>query len=159
MYHLFLTQLILIIFVAMPSKGYAQKQIEKIFYYVERRDSFEKLETHINQITVLGPQSYKIDEDGSISGSVDIRVTELAKAHNVGVMPLVVNPRFDPDIIHAVLKDLESQRRAIESMLQICKESTFIGIQIDFEASTWITETCLPNFFERQPKRYIRTDF
>lgn len=70
MYHLFLTQLILIIFVAMPSKGYAQKQIEKIFYYVERRDSFEKLETHINQITVLGPQSYKIDEDGSISGSV-----------------------------------------------------------------------------------------
>ncbi len=48
-------------------------------------------------------------------------------------MPLVVNPGFDPDIIHAVLKDLEGQRRAIESMLQICKESTFIGIQIDFE--------------------------
>ena len=58
---------------------------------------------------------------------------ELAKAYNVGVMPLIVNPGFDPDIIHAVLQDHESQRRAIETMLRICKESTLLGIQFDFE--------------------------
>ena len=133
MVYLFLTRLILIICVAIPARGYAQKPIEKIFYYVERQGSFENLAAHIDQITILAPQSYKIDKDGNISGSVDTRVMELVKAHNVGVMPLIVNPGFDPDIIHAVLQNSQARQRAVAEMLKICKENEFIGIQFDFE--------------------------
>jgi spore germination protein YaaH len=159
MYCLFLTQLIFIISVATPSRGYTQKLIEKIFYYVERQDSFEHLAAHINQIILLGPQSYKIDKDGSISGSVDIRVRELAKANDVGVIPLVVNPGFDPDIIHAVLKDHESQRRAIETMLHICKEGAFIGIQFDFEHIHVDYRDKFTQFFRQAAKTLHRNGF
>ena len=158
MYFLYLAQVILII-VAMPSRGDALKSMEKIFYYVDSPGSFENLIAHIDQITILAPQSYKIDKNGNISGSVDIRVMELANAHNVGVMPLIVNPGFDPDIIHAVLNNHESQRQAIETMLRICKESSLTGLQFDFEHIHVDYRDLFTQFFRQAAKTLHQSGF
>ncbi|MFL5614226.1 MAG: hypothetical protein ACJ796_11245, partial [Gemmatimonadaceae bacterium] len=70
-------------------------QSERLFYYVDREDAYRSLVAHIDQITVLGPQSYTVDSLGTFFGAVDARVLRLAKEHNVKLMPLFVNEGFN----------------------------------------------------------------
>ena len=76
-----------------PLKSGAQA-LERLFYYVNREDSYQSLVKNIDQITVLGPQVYTVDSLGVVFGEMDSRVLALAKAHHVKVMPLVVNEAF-----------------------------------------------------------------
>ncbi len=69
----------------------AQAPLERLFCYVDREDSYQSLVKHIDQITVLAPQVYVVDSLGIPWGSLDKRVLDLAKAHNVKVMPLFTN--------------------------------------------------------------------
>src|SRR6185312_17428290 len=75
-----------------PIKGQA---LERLFYYVDREDSYQSLLKNIDQISVLGPQVYTVDSLGIVFGELDSRVLALAKAHRVKVMPLVVNEAFN----------------------------------------------------------------
>ena len=70
-------------------------QGERLFYYVDREEAYRSLVAHIDQITVLGPQSYTVDSLGTLFGGVDARVLRLAKEHHVKVMPLFVNEGFN----------------------------------------------------------------
>jgi len=110
-----------------------QHQSERIFYYVNNQSSYESLKAHIQQISILAPQAFKMDAEGSVTGEVDPRALKLAKQHSVPVMPLVVNPGFDEEIIHSVLQDSTARQLAIKSLLVLCKENQFLGIQFDFE--------------------------
>jgi spore germination protein YaaH len=121
------------ILLAYPTFSNSQNKIERIFYYVDHQSSFNSLLANIDQITIVAPQIYKIDAEGNITGTVDSRLLEITKQHNVGVLPLIVNPGFDQEIIHAVLKDSLARRRAIMTMLALCQENKFIGLQFDFE--------------------------
>lgn len=125
---------ILILFVILQtySTVYAQKQ-EKILYYVDNESSFNSFSANIDKITIIAPQSFKMDAKGNIAGSVDSRVLDLAKLHNISVMPLIVNPNFDEKIIHTVLNDSVARRKAVTTMLKLCKDNGFLGIQFDFE--------------------------
>ena len=53
--------------------------LERLFYYVDREDSYESLVKNIDQITVLGPQVYTVDSLGIVFGELDSRVLALAK--------------------------------------------------------------------------------
>ena len=110
-----------------------QQKIEKLLYYVDRESSFESFKQNIEKITIVSPSSYSVDEDGILWGFVDQRVINLAKEHNVGVMPLIVNPGFNQKTLHDLLTDSIARKRAISSMVGICQQSHFIGIQFDFE--------------------------
>jgi hypothetical protein len=46
-----------------PSSAQA---LERLFYYVDREDSYQSLVKNIDQITVLGPQVYTVDSLGVI---------------------------------------------------------------------------------------------
>jgi len=111
----------------------AQAGGERLFYYVDRLNSFESLQNHIDQIDVLAPQSYKVDADGVVWGEVDPRVLRLAREHDVPVMPLIVNPGFDADLLHSLLSDEAARRRTIETLVALCHQYGFSGIQFDFE--------------------------
>lgn len=126
---------IIIIFASFfrSSAGLAQPPVEAIFYYVNTEDSYQSLEAHIRQISILAPQAFKMDAQGAITGDLDPRALALAKQHNVPVMPLVVNPGFDEQIIHSVLQDSAARTRAISSLLALCQKHHFQGIQFDFE--------------------------
>ncbi|MFQ5751266.1 MAG: glycosyl hydrolase family 18 protein [bacterium] len=128
---LFLITLYCLIF--YPLSGFSQNTIERLFYYLDRESSFESFKKHIEQISIIAPVAYNVDEDGVVWGSVDPRVLELAKQHNVEVMPLIHNPGFDQEMLHKLLVNDQARKRAVISMLDECKKYSYLGIQFDFE--------------------------
>ena len=108
-------------------------QGERLFYYVDREDAYRSLVAHIDQITVLGPQSYTVDSLGTFFGAVDARVLKLANEHHVKVMPLFVNEGFNQPALHRLLGDEAAQRRSIDAMVGSCRRHGYWGIQFDVE--------------------------
>jgi spore germination protein YaaH len=108
-------------------------QGERFFYYTDREDAYRSLVAHIDQITVLGPQSYTVDSLGTFFGSVDARVLKLAKDHHVKVMPLFVNEGFNQPALRRLLGDEMAQRRSIDAMVGACRRHGYWGIQFDVE--------------------------
>src|SRR5947207_8328180 len=108
-------------------------QGERLFYYVDREDAYRSLVAHINQITVLGPQSYTVDSLGTFFGGVDARVLKLANEHHVKVMPLFENEGFNQPALHRLLGDEAAQRRSIGAMVGSCRRHVYWGIQFDVE--------------------------
>ena len=107
--------------------------VERLFYYVDREDSYRSLVAHIDQITVLGPQVYTVDSLGIVYGSLDRRVIELAKARGVKLMPLVVNEGFNQLALRRLLADTAARARAITSLVELCRRNGYWGIQFDVE--------------------------
>ena len=107
--------------------------LERLFYYVDREDSYQSLVKNIDQITVLGPQVYTVDSLGIVFGELDSRVLALAKAHNVKVMPLVVNESFNQSALRKLLADTAARARATRSLVQLCQQGGYWGIQFDIE--------------------------
>ncbi|HZI43406.1 MAG TPA: glycosyl hydrolase family 18 protein [Gemmatimonadaceae bacterium] len=108
-------------------------QGERLFYYADREDAYRSLVAHIDQISVLGPQSYTVDSLGTFFGGVDARVLRLAKEHHVKVMPLFVNEGFNQPALRRLLSDEAAQRRSIDAMVAACKRHGYWGMQFDVE--------------------------
>ena len=132
-----------------PTSVHAQA-LERLFYYVDREDSYQSLLRNIDQITVLGPQVYTVDSLGIVFGELDSRVLALAKAHRVKVMPLVVNEAFNQPALRKLLADTAARARATRSLVQLCQQNGYWGIQFDIEnvniqdrdmLSAWYRET------------------
>ncbi len=119
--------------VAAAGAASAQLQPERIFYYVDREDSYRSLLTHIDQISIVAPAAFSANARGIVWGEVDPRVVSLAREHGVGVMPLIVNPGFDQEMLSALLADSAARARAVASMVELCRRHGFLGIQFDFE--------------------------
>ena len=106
---------------------------ERLFYYVDREDSYRSFVAHADQITVLGPQVYTVDSLGIVYGQLDKRVLTLAKARGVKVMPLVVNEGFNQPALRRFLADTAARSRAIASFVELCRRNGYWGIQFDVE--------------------------
>jgi len=115
-----------------PRQSSAQA-LERLFYYIDREDSYASLVKNIDQITVLGPQVYTVDSLGIVFGELDSRVLALAKAHRVKVMPLVVNESFNQPALRKLLADTAARSRATRSLVSLCQQNGYWGIQFDIE--------------------------
>ncbi len=116
----------------LTSAAYGQR-FETLFYMVDREDCVRSFEANADQIDIIGPQTYWLDENGILWGSVDRRVMELAQKHTIKVMPLVMNPDFDRTMFHAFLQDSAARARAVYSMVAACTTHGYAGFQFDFE--------------------------
>lgn len=111
----------------------AARQGERLFYYVDNENAYESLVTNIGRIDVVAPSAYYVEEDGVVWGDVDPRVIELTRAHDVKLIPLLVNRGFDQQKLHALLTDDGARSRVIGTLAELCRRHGFDGIQIDFE--------------------------
>ncbi|HEX6135238.1 MAG TPA: glycosyl hydrolase family 18 protein [Longimicrobiales bacterium] len=109
------------------------QQRERLFYYVDQEPSWNSLVRNIERIDVIAPSAYFVDEDGIVWGGVDPRVLELARRHDVRVVPLLVNRGFDQAELHELLVDDAARRRVIDALVELCRRRGYDGIQIDFE--------------------------
>lgn len=132
MHHIRLAALLLLLLV-LPLPALAQRQMERLFYYSDSQDGWESLRRNIEQISIVAPGRYSVDEDGIIWGDVDARVIRLAREHAVAVMPLLVNPGFDQEMLHRFLSNDAARQRAIASLVELCRRNGYLGIQVDFE--------------------------
>lgn len=117
------------------NQGYAQvsPRAERLFYYVNTENAFKSFKDHIDQITVVSPKAYDVDENGTVWGGVDPRVIKLAREHNVKVMPLLKNRGFDQELLHKLLSDSVAVGRMVRTLVHLCTENKYMGIQFDFE--------------------------
>jgi spore germination protein YaaH len=131
-------------------RALSAQSLERLFYYVDREDSYQSLVRNIDQITILGPQVYTVDSLGVVFGELDPRVLALAKAHRVKVMPLVVNEAFNQPALRKLVADTAARGRATRSLVQLCQQNGYWGIQFDIEnvniqdrdlLSAWYRET------------------
>ncbi len=132
MHHTRLAALLLVLLV-LPLPTLAQRPIERLFYYSDSQEGWESLRRNIDQISIVAPGRYSVDEDGIVWGDVDARVLRLAQEHDVGVMPLLVNPGFDQEMLHRFLSNDAARQRAIASLVELCRRNAYLGIQVDFE--------------------------
>ena len=122
----------LLALVSLAPAAHAQRP-ERLFYYVDRETSYESLVANIGQIDIIGPQVYRVDSLGIVWGSLDPRVKRLAAEHDVKVMPLLVNEGFHQGSLRRLLADTAARNRATQSLVRLCRDEGYWGIQFDVE--------------------------
>jgi len=113
--------------------AYSQTKSENLFYMVNTPESFESFKANVDQISIVGPQTFSVSREGVLSGSLDPRVLTLAKANGIKVMPLIVNSGFDQKLLHDIVTNPASRKRSIEMMLEYAKRYKLDGWQFDLE--------------------------
>ncbi len=104
-----------------------------MYYYSDDARGLLSLAEHAAEMTVLGPQCYKIDPDGVIRGEVPPAVADAAHRANLPIMPLLVNPGFDRAVASAVLRSPQAQERAVSYLAYLARRENFVGWQLDLE--------------------------
>jgi spore germination protein YaaH len=113
--------------------GQAPAGREAVFYLVDARDALESFERHAAQVTIVGPQSFRVDSLGNLAGEVPARVLEIARRNRVAVMPLIVNPGWNLELFHRLVNDAAARGRMIERMVELGRRDGYWGWQFDFE--------------------------
>lgn len=115
---------------ALPSVNF---HYQRLFYYREGPNAKKSLYAHASSIDIFAPQVYKINADGTLSGSLDKDVLAFAKSHKMKVMPLVTNGGFSRTASKAFLGDPLKESTAIAGMVAEAKDRGYWGWQFDFE--------------------------
>lgn len=136
----------LIAVLILARNGSAQ-DIERLFYYSDNEQAWASLRTNIDRISIIAPQGYSVDAEGVVWGEVDPRVIRLGRERNVPVMPLIVNPGFDQQMLSQLLNDSTARARAIQSMVELCRRHGHNGIQFDFENVALPDRDALTEFY------------
>lgn len=111
----------------------AQQKSENLFYMTDSPDSFESFRKNAAQISIVCPQVFLISKEGVLSGTVDHRVLEIAKANHVKVMPLIVNSGFNAVLLHNIVSNPVARQRAVSMMLTYAHQYNLDGWQFDLE--------------------------
>ena len=106
---------------------------ERLFYITNAPDAIASFKKNAGSVSVIGPQSYRVDAQGNLTGEVPARILEIAKARSIPVMPLIVNPGWNLELFHALVNDAAARARMIASMVALGKQHGFWGWQFDFE--------------------------
>ncbi|CAM2787562.1 DUF2062 domain-containing protein [Paenibacillus sediminis] len=106
------------------------------FYVNWDENSWFSLNRNIKSMTTVIPEWYFLKPDLSINDQSDNRVVQLAKSHNVEVMPLVsnyYNDKWDSDLLHKLFSSKAMQNKVINELYQSIISHGYSGINIDFE--------------------------
>lgn len=116
-----------------PASPLRAQGAERLFYYVDTETSWDDFVRHVDQITIVAPQTYAVDSIGVVYGDVDPMVLALARQHHVKVMPLVVDQGFNQPMLRRLLADTVAQARATHALVDLCRRNGYYGIQFDIE--------------------------
>lgn len=121
--------------------------------------AIEDFKLHANKIHILSSQAYYVTESGIVYGEMNPQMQALAKVNHTKLMPLVGNTNFDRKKVHQFLDDEEAQERAILSILQICKENQYYGIQVDFEGMSFTKKDLFTKFYKKLADTLHKNNF
>lgn len=108
-------------------------QYVRIFYYSGGKAAKKSFLSHPKSIDVFAPQSYTLDANGALSGSVDDTLLVFARKNKIEVMPLITNKRFNESAAHTLLDDPLKQDSAISALIAEARDRQYWGWQFDFE--------------------------
>jgi spore germination protein YaaH len=116
-----------------PARARAQGGDEALWYLTSRETSVQSFLAHADRISIVAPQTFSMDSNGVVWGSVDERVMATAKAKGIRVIPLIVNEGFDQPEFHRFLASPTARARAVGNIAALCHDNGYAGIQFDFE--------------------------
>ncbi len=132
---------------AVPAR--AQGGNDALWYLTAREESVQSFLAHADQISIVAPQTFSMDSNGVVWGSVDPRVVTAAKAKGIKVVPLIVNAGFDQPEFHRFLVSSAARARGVANIASLCHENGYAGIQFDFE-NVHVTDRDLFSAFYRE---------
>lgn len=148
-----------LLLVGLLSTNAAAQDLERLFYYTDNEDSWESLRANIERVSIIAPGGYSVDAEGIVWGEVDPRVVRLGRERNVPVMPLIVNPGFNQELLSRLLNDPEARARATEAMVELCRRHGHYGIQFDFENVALPDRDALTQFYRETADALHREGF
>ena len=93
----------------------------------------DAIQEHSSDMTILAPQCYWLDQNGSIQGSVPAATLEAARQVRLPVMALLGNNNFSRQVASVLLRNRGLQKRVIRKLASIARQENLVGIQLDFE--------------------------
>jgi spore germination protein YaaH len=135
--------------VGLAMQARAQK-LEALWYSTGNERSTQSFLAHADKISIVSPQVFFFDSTGALRGRIDPRLVAKAREQGVKIVPLVMNPGFDQPMIHHLITNPEARAKSIESMVALCRDNKFDGIQFDVENvhvkyknefTSWVRET------------------
>ena len=102
-------------------------------WYARGAASTTSFAAHARQVSIVSPQTFTLDRNGVIAGTLDPALVAAARANGVKLVPLVMNPGFDQPSIHRVLTVAAARSRALASLARMCTAFHLDGIQFDIE--------------------------
>jgi spore germination protein len=122
------------ILIARPGVATSQQPGgERLFYVTSSPDAIASFEKNASSVSIAGPQSYRVDAEGKLTGEVPESILAIAKKHRVPVMPLIVNPGWNIELFHKLVNSSTARATMIASMVSLGKQHGFWGWQFDFE--------------------------
>lgn len=119
--------------VLLAAAPLAAQAPEAIWYIRADSAGLASLEAHAARIDVIAPQAHSIDRTGTIRGTIHPRILAVVRERGVKLMPLVMNPGFDLEILHHLVTDPSARTAAAGSFAGLCRELRPWGIQLDLE--------------------------
>jgi spore germination protein YaaH len=121
--------------------------------------AYASLVKHAKKIDILISQAYRIEANGMILGYIDPQVTAFTQKNNIKLMALITNVGFDKKKAHQFLQDEVAQERALETLLQTCKQQHHYGIQLDFEMIPLADKDKLTHFYKKAAELFHKNGF
>ncbi|MDO8623979.1 MAG: glycosyl hydrolase family 18 protein [bacterium] len=118
---------------ALPSPAEAAEPYTRLFYYTDDKVAKKSFFAHPGLIDIFAPQSYELEPDGTLSGTVAPDLIAFAKKHKIKIMPLVTNGAFSTTSHTALLDSPSLQAIAIVTLIIEAKNWGYSGWQFDFE--------------------------
>jgi len=140
--------ILMLALLTLSFKLIGQTRSENLFYMTDSPESFESFKSNASQISVVCPQVFFVSKNGVLSGAVDRRVIEIAKANNIKIMPLLVNSGFNSKLLHDIVSDAVARKRAISMMLMYAKQYQLDGWQFDLEGLNIADKEDFTTFFK-----------
>ncbi len=144
---------LLFLLVAQPS--YA---IQQAFYVLRGNDVSDAIaepqwittiEHNLKSINLIISQAFEVDSYGTVWGTVNQPIYDLAKKNHIQFMALLTNQNFDPNKVDSFLKNKSAVTKAINHILALCKKNKLDGIQVDFEEVPIQDKTLFTQFYSQ----------
>ncbi|HKT13192.1 MAG TPA: glycosyl hydrolase family 18 protein [Terriglobia bacterium] len=104
-----------------------------MYYTIGDTFGLDSVLEHASDMTILAPQCYWMDQNGNIQGSMPPAVSEAARQAKLPVMALIYNQDFDRRVASALLHNHPLQKRFIRKLVEIARNESLLGFQLDFE--------------------------
>jgi spore germination protein YaaH len=126
--------ILLLVFLGTPL---VHAQPKALFYMTSSAQSLESFYSHADKIDLLVPTWYSTDVHGLVWGGPNPEVMQVARAHHVAVMPIIIASAMGPEQYHQFLDDATARHVMEQALIRECRQNSYLGIQFDFEDISW----------------------